>query len=292
MALASDFQDGTVVSSWQDASTKISEGVNAVLWDETAKLYRDNETATIYPQDGNVWAIKSGLVADPVRASDMSSALAERWTEYGAPGPENINAVAPFIGGIELQAHAAAGQYQRVLDLIRLQWGFMLNDPRMTQSTFVEGYMSDGSLSWPSYQSDVRLSHAHGWSSGPTVALTQFIAGLQLLSPGGKSWKIAPNLDTKLSKVEAGLQTNLGVFTSCTQLKSRGLVQLAISTPAGTSGEVWIPQPACNATISLQAAGKRPKVLHAAKLPQCGGQIQVAKYLDGGQWTIETACQY
>lgn len=40
---------------------------------------------------------------------------------------------------------------------MRLQWGdFMLDDPRMTNSTFIEGYSADGSLHYAPYPDDAR----------------------------------------------------------------------------------------------------------------------------------------
>lgn len=58
------------------------------------------------------------------------------------------------------------------LELLRRQWGFMINDPRMTNSTFIEGYSANGVLHYPPYRSDPRISHAHGWATGPTFTLT------------------------------------------------------------------------------------------------------------------------
>lgn len=56
---------------------------------------------------------------------------------------------------------------------MRIMWGtFMLDDPRMTNSTFIEGYSSDGTLHYPPYPDDSYISYAHGWATGPTQALT------------------------------------------------------------------------------------------------------------------------
>lgn len=71
--------------------------------------------------------------------------------------------ISPFISSFELEAHFLASAPQTALDLIRLQWGFMLNDPRMTNSTFIEGYSADGSLHYAPYTNDPRVSHAHGF---------------------------------------------------------------------------------------------------------------------------------
>ena len=61
----------------------------------------------------------------------------------------------------------------------------MLDDPRMTNSTFIEGYSTNGDLHYAPYTNDPRVSHAHGWSTGPTSALTFSVAGVQIVEAGG-----------------------------------------------------------------------------------------------------------
>lgn len=48
----------------------------------------------------------------------------------------------------QVMAHAQAGQCVRALQLMRLQWGYMLNHPNSTQSSFWEGYHNDGSFAY------------------------------------------------------------------------------------------------------------------------------------------------
>lgn len=98
------------------------------------------------PQDGNSWAVVSNLTDTAAKAADISAGLAARWTPYGAPAVEADNAVSPFISGFELQAHILSGNVSAALDLLTTEWGFMLDDPRMTNSTFIEGYQADGVL--------------------------------------------------------------------------------------------------------------------------------------------------
>jgi hypothetical protein len=62
---------------------------------------------------------------------------------------------------------------QSALDLMRFMWGdFMLDDPRMTNSTFIEGYSTNGSLIYAPYPMSNRISYTHGWATGPTNVLT------------------------------------------------------------------------------------------------------------------------
>ena len=283
--------DSSVTKRWAKASATIQAAANKLLWDDRAKLYRDNETTTLMPQDGNVWAIVSGLADTPSKKKQISAALTKRWSKFGATSIENRNYVSPFIGSVELWAHGIAGDNDAMLKLIRLQWGFMLNDPRMTNSTFIEGYDGNGVLTWPGYPYDQRVSHAHGWATGPTSALTLYTAGLQILSAGGKTWRIAPGL-ANLSRAEAGFQTSLGKFSVSTKKGSRGEVKVSFSTPAGTSGEVWIPKPNCKAMLSLGCKGQKSRNLPMwdKGYPGSTDQYLVVDNIPAGNWQAEVKC--
>lgn len=103
--------------------------------------------------------VLANLTANSSQVSSISSNLQSRWGPYGAPAPEcqvTPDTISPFAGGFELEAHLVAGNVEAALDLMRLQWGdFMLDDPRMTNSSFIEGYTADGTLHY-SYPADQR----------------------------------------------------------------------------------------------------------------------------------------
>ena len=82
-------------------------------------------------------------------------------------------------------------------------------------------------------------SHAHGWATGPTPALTFFILGLTITSPKGATWSVAPVLGD-LKAAEGGFETALGWFGVKWEVKNRVFV-LQISTPRGTNGRVRLP---------------------------------------------------
>ncbi|EHK96005.1 hypothetical protein M7I_8318 [Glarea lozoyensis 74030] len=129
--------------------------------------------------DGNAWAVKANLTLSTAQSSAITNALKSRWGTYGAPSPEAgvPLTISPFIGSFELEAHFIGQETQDALDLIRLQWGFMLNDPR------------------------------------PTSLMSFYIAGLHLTSSIGRTWKISPALGD-LTDVDAGFETPLGKFSS------------------------------------------------------------------------------
>nr|XP_036575468.1 uncharacterized protein CTRU02_14596 [Colletotrichum truncatum]KAF6782040.1 hypothetical protein CTRU02_14596 [Colletotrichum truncatum] len=54
---ALQFNDTQIAGNWSTYAQTIKKQANTLLWDPQSSLYFDNETTTLHPQDGNVWAI-------------------------------------------------------------------------------------------------------------------------------------------------------------------------------------------------------------------------------------------
>ncbi|MFI6345705.1 alpha-L-rhamnosidase C-terminal domain-containing protein [Streptomyces sp. NPDC050560] len=220
-------------------------------WDEAAGLYRDKPEgpgAALYPQDGNALAVWFGL-ADEERARRVSAALAGRWTAVGALSPEkSADSVHPFPGGMEVHAHFTAGEDRRALDLIRREWGYMLGAPQGTASTFWEGYLRDGS---PDYQGSY-MSASHGWSTGPTSALTHHLLGIRP-APGG-GYLVSPS-PGGLAHAQGRLSTPAGVIAVSWRGRPNGWFDLTLKSPEGVAS-VGVPVPAEGPTV-VRRDGRR-----------------------------------
>lgn len=286
------------VQTWPDIAEKIRVAANEALWDADMNLYRDNDTqplTDLHPQDGNAWAIVSNLTGSLERAMNISQALQSRWGPYGAPAPEAGETVSPFISGFELQAHYLAERPEAAINLTKLQWGdFMLDDPRMTNSTFIEGYSTNGDLHYAPYSNDPRISHAHGWSTGPGSTLTFFGAGLQVASAAGKTWLIEPQLGG-LQHIEAGYKTNLGNFASSAQVLASGGLNVTFSTPRNTSGSVKLRYKGTIESLAITnldtgATQKRSEAIISQRQVATNGtsmsQSLTVDNLPGGNYTV------
>lgn len=206
------------------------------------------------------------------QSTTISNELKARWGAYGAPAPEAGATISPFIGSFELQAHYIAGLPNNALDLLRLEWGYMLNNANMTNSTFIEGYSTDGSIHYAPYSDDARISHAHGWSTGPTYALMAYAAGIQLTAAGGSTWLIAPQ-PGNLTSVDAGFSTSLGQFSvNFNASSSGGFESFEFNTPASTAGQVQLPV----AGTLVSSQGQRFAITNG-----------VAAGVPGGSWHLE-----
>lgn len=277
--------DTNASSDWESLAAGIPAAANDLLWDNSVSLYRDNDTIAdgssmaSYPQDGNSWAIIAGI-ANGTRAESVSDALKARWVRpYGAPAVEAGQTISPFTTGFELQAHYMAGHPDYATDLMEFMWAdYMLDDPRMTNSTFIEGFATDGTPLYPVYNYDPRVSHAHGWSSAPTSMLTFYGGGLTMTSAAGLTWKVAPALGG-LQTVQTGFETPLGSFTTNWTNNTSGFSGTFV-TPASTMGELSIPLGTGSKNMVLEGPGG------SQKFQLTGLSIATVTGLRGGEYSV------
>ncbi|KAK0451160.1 Six-hairpin glycosidase [Desarmillaria tabescens] len=243
--LANYMGDESLSAAWGVNATALKAKYNEAFWVESARMYRDNLTTTLYPQDANSLAVLYNLTLSDDQKVAVSEGLQKNWNDLGPVSPELPDTISPFISGFELQAHFEAGQDNRALDLLRREWEYMLYTNMSVQSTLLEGFTANGSLGYLSsrgYDYDASYtSHAHGWSSGPTSALTFYVLGLTITSPQGATWSANPHVNGGLPGAEGGFETSLGWFGIRWQLQNNHFF-MEINTPEGTNGRVKLPR--------------------------------------------------
>lgn len=160
-------------------------------------------------------------------------------------GPEKFSA---FFGYYMLEAQAKAGDYNGALNNIRKFWGGMLD---MGATTFWEEFdlkEAEGSAPIddvvPPGKKDyhwstgdycyigVRRSLCHGWSAGPTAWLSEHVLGIQVLEPGCKKIKVAPQLGD-LQFAEGTFPTPMGMLYVKHTKAANGKVSSIIKAPKG-----------------------------------------------------------
>ncbi|ORY61527.1 Six-hairpin glycosidase-like protein [Pseudomassariella vexata] len=291
MILYRTLQTGADLATWAGDTTGLSdtylsrasglkEAINNYCWDFSYGAFKDNATSTaLHPQDANSMAVLFNVTPSD-RAQNISERLLENWTPIGAVTPELPENISPFISSFEVQAHLAIGETARALELIRRCWGWYLNNPNGTQSTVIEGYLQNGTFGYRSnrgYRYDNSyISHAHGWSSGPTSSLTEYVLGLSVTGRAGETWSLKPQFGD-LTHVEGGFMTPLGRFAAGWDVKDRGY-NVSITTPVGTSGEVVVPDLEGGKAAQITVDGKVENFT-AEK-----GGMRI--WLDGGEYTI------
>ncbi len=157
-----------------------------------------------------------------------------------------------FYGYYMLRAMAAAGNYCGALDRIREYWGAMLD---LGATTFWE----DFNMEWlPAGRIDCpvpdgvrdlhrecgaycykgfRHSLCHGWASGPTAWLSEFVLGVQVVEPGCRRLRIEPHLGD-LEWVEGTFPTPQGAVTIRHERTADGRVKSRVDAPRGVKVEI------------------------------------------------------
>ena len=274
-SLASWIGDSAGISStWNSRAEKLKEAINTYCWDESYGAFKDNATETsLHPQDANSMAVLFGVV-DSDRAKNISDKLTNNWTPIGAVAPELPDNIASFISSFEIQSHFVVHNSDRALDLIRRSWGWYINNPNGTETTVIEGYLANGTFGYRGdrgyYWDTSYVSHAHGWSSGPTSALTNYVVGLSVTSQLGLTWSLAPQF-ADLEYAEAGFVTSLGKFQA-SWTKSAMEYEVQFSVPKGTTGKLTLPYVTASKKPSITLDGNRltKGVLYAEDMAMFG----------------------
>ncbi|MCC4211520.1 hypothetical protein [Leeuwenhoekiella parthenopeia] len=139
---------------------------------------------------------------------------------------DGVQRMSTFYGYYILEAMAKAEDYDGALDVIRTYWGGMLD---LGATTFWEDFdILDVTNSsridelTPADENDIhgdfgefcyigfRHSLAHGWASGPTPWLTQYVLGIHVMD-GGNTVKIEPHLGD-LEFAEGTFPTKFGIL--------------------------------------------------------------------------------
>ncbi|MGD8777377.1 MAG: alpha-L-rhamnosidase C-terminal domain-containing protein [Ignavibacteria bacterium] len=153
-----------------------------------------------------------------------------------------------FYGYYVLEARQKAGDTQGCLDVIRDYWGGML---KMGATTFWEHF----DMEWvnnaapidelvPPGKVDIhgdkgeycyigfRHSLCHGWASGPTAWMSEYVLGIKPNEPGFKSVKIEPHLGD-LEWVEGTFPTPKGIIWVRHEKTKDGQISTEYKAPNG-----------------------------------------------------------
>jgi len=161
---------------------------------------------------------------------------------------EGVHKMSTFYGYYMLNARAQAGDFQGAIDNIRAYWGGMID---LGATTFWEDFdidwmknagridempvegKTDVHCTYGGYcYKELRHSFCHGWASGPTSWLSQYVLGVQVIEPGCKVVKIEPHLGD-LNWVEGSFPTPFGVIKIRHDKMPDGKIKSQIDAPKG-----------------------------------------------------------
>lgn len=153
-----------------------------------------------------------------------------------------------FYGYYMLESLAKAGKYEEAMQIISDYWGGMLDLGATTfwedltysdlqKSSRIDEFTPEGKYD---IHADggaycyvgLRHSLCHGWASGPTAWLSQYVLGIYPLEPGFKKVGIRPHLGN-LKWVEGTFPTPYGIIKVKHQKLEDGTIKTEIDAPDG-----------------------------------------------------------
>ena len=87
---------------WSNNAAIVKKSFNDVFWFPEVGMYRDNDSTTLCPQDGNSLAVVFNLTQSANQSSFISDGLLRNWNDIGPVSPELPDTITPFISGFEV----------------------------------------------------------------------------------------------------------------------------------------------------------------------------------------------
>jgi len=245
------------VSEYTTKATALRTAINARLFSSSAGLYvHTNTRTTSFPLDANMNAIRLG-VAPAERVPGILGFFRERWQPHGSqisqPSPSMADpsghTIEPLNNTWEVMARFASEDTAGAIELLRRLWGVQV-DPNsgFYTGTFWEFVTSDG---LPSRGFD---SLAHAWGAGPTQILTESVLGVTPVDAGYAVWQVKPHPGA-LAWAQGQVPVGAGSLAVRWAQDLASQFHLQVVSPAGTSGEVWVPLRSAGGTSAALSPG-------------------------------------
>lgn len=246
------------VAEYTDKAAALKEAINARFFNEEAGLYQHTDTRpNVFPLDANMNAIRLD-VAPPDKVQHILDYFQQRWQPHGSeisqPSPSMTDpfghTIEPLNNTWEMMARIHSDDTAGALELLRRLWGLQVDpDSGYYTGTFWEFVLSNG---LPSRGFD---SLAHAWGAGPTQILTESVLGATSVDPGFATWKVKPQ-PTDLAWAQGQVPTPYDPLeVRWAQEAADGEFRMEVTSPDGTSGEVWVPLASVTESASLASAG-------------------------------------
>ncbi|KAK3496009.1 Six-hairpin glycosidase-like protein [Neurospora crassa] len=233
---------------YQKRLEKIREAIDTALWSDELKAYYVSEAIqTGFAQDSNALAILAGVNKNPTHSTE--TILSTLSKDLMSPvGPHAFSSsvikagfqpyISPYASSYHLRAALASNAREAALELLNNLWAPMADPAHENYTgTFWETLDAEGR---PGF--GLTTSLCHGWATGPTAELTQYVLGVRPTQPGWKEFAVAP-LTLGLQSANGTMPTLLGTFRVAWNFSCSGLLSMDIDAPIGSSGTVSLPTP-------------------------------------------------
>jgi len=251
--------DGTRFLDWptSEDSVAIHAGLQSMMvmtfeaGMKIAQILEDNAQAKHY--ENTIGKLKSYVPELPTRKSPGALMVLSGLADAKAVNDEllsvdGVKDISTFYGYYVLNAMAKTGKYEEAMSFIREYWGAMLD---LGATSFWEDFNIEWTINagridelpepckvdvhktYGDYcYQGLRHSLCHGWASGPTAWLSQFVLGVEVVEAGYKTVKIKPQLGD-LEWVEGSYPTPMGAIKIRHEKMKNGEIISEIQAPEG-----------------------------------------------------------
>lgn len=202
-------------------ANKVKHAINQYLWDESREAYVDS----IYT-DGKrskTFSLQTQTMVYLCNAAtdDRVGILREHLHDW--PG-DFVRFGSPFVLAFLMEAYANDGEFQRTLDLIRREWGAMID--------------YGATSAWEILSPKTR-SHCHAWSAMPAFFLSSYVLGVRPRGTIANGVLIAPE-PVDLIWARGNFPTTKGMVNIRWNREENGFT-LRVELPEALEGEAVIP---------------------------------------------------
>jgi alpha-L-rhamnosidase len=184
--------------------------------------------------------------------------------------------IALFAADAEVRALFQVGNPDAALSIVHQLWGHMATPGPYFTGTTWEFVKPDGTV-----HNGGASSLAHGWSSGATAALSQYMLGVQASAAGYKQWTVAPQFGS-LSWAQGTVPSPYGQFAVAWQ-RTGSQITFTVTAPAQTSGTIVLPGLSPSSIVHLSGATSRGRKI-TTTLSAAGATSGIQ--LEGGTYTL------
>ena len=179
-------------------------------------------------------------------------------------GPYASTFSSPPMEKFALEALFLAGLPDAALHRMETRFGPMTVLPGL--STLWEHWEADPVSGRPV------AGYNHGWSGGPLVLLSQYVAGLSPTTPGWSTFRVSPRLGA-LRHATAVVATGYGTVSVDVHVLARGVLRVEVAAPEGSVGCVDLAEQGYVVVVARQVV--------------TGEVVQECNLVGPGRWVVD-----
>ncbi|MCO1574532.1 hypothetical protein M8C13_02020 [Crossiella sp. SN42] len=245
--LARETGQAELATQYTNKAAALRTAINTHLFNSRTGVYDLSDTVRgTVAQDANADAIQFGVAPASAVPGILAKLKSTLWGPHGPrpfSGPGFSPLVSPFVSGFELRARLASGDTTGGMQLLNDVWSQMVRPGPNYTGALWENLNPDGTIPKGS------TSLAHGWSSAPTSALTNYVLGIRPVRAGYATWIVQPQPGS-LSWSVGQVPTPHGPLAVKWGRASGGF-DMNVTAPGGTSGTIAVPASGPDTTITV-----------------------------------------